>query len=130
MSNEFSKGFVAIFDEPVTQDRVEEFVEIWNDKFDRVEQVPPRDHNSVSTLLVEKTADLMWEDNLQFRVMTQGEFAWVYITLNKRAVESTGLPSEQISLCLECLLALPDVVEVVDHINDRRLDELEAEGVI
>lgn len=130
MNNEFSKGFVAILDHPVTKERVEEFVEIWNEKFDRVEQVPPRDRNSVSTLLVKEPAELMWEDNLQFRVMTGGEFAWIYITLGKQAIESTGMPTEQISLCLECLLALPDVAEVIDHINERRLDELEAQGVI
>ncbi|MEM1059783.1 MAG: hypothetical protein AAGK14_11090 [Verrucomicrobiota bacterium] len=128
--NEFSKGFVALFDAPVTRDRVVEFVAIWNDKFDRVEQVPPRDPNSISTLLVEKTEDLMWEDNLQFRVLDHGEFAWIYITLGKQAIESTGMPSEQISLCLECLLALPDLTEVIDHVNERRLDQLEAEGVI
>jgi len=128
--NEFSKGFVALLAAPVTRELVEEYVAIWNEKFDRVEQVPPRDTNSVSTLLVEKAGDLMWEDNLQFRVLDHGEFAWVYITLGKQAVESTGMPSEQISLCLEALLALPDVTEVIDHVNERRLDQLEEQGVI
>ena len=45
-------------------------------------------------------------------------------------IETTGLPHEKISLCLDILLELPGVTEIVDQHDDRRLDELERDGLM
>ena len=51
-------------------------------------------------------------------------------TDDKAAMETTGFQDAEISFCLEVLLELPDVAEVVDEKNQRRLDELEKAGII
>ncbi len=121
------KGFVAIFKEPVDQSRVSECVESWLERFEKVEQVAPA---SEFTLEVKEARDILWDSNLQFRVSNGDQFAWIYITLEKAAVETTGFADAEISFCLEVLLDLPDVTEVVDEKNQRRLDQLEKAGVI
>jgi hypothetical protein len=45
-------------------------------------------------------------------------------------METTGLPSDQISVCLDVILGLPGLVEVIDQHDDKRLDQLEAEGMM
>ncbi len=124
------KGFVAIFSKPLTKKIVSKFIESWLERFEKVEQVTPVAGHSLSTLEVKSIGDLMWEENLQFRVLNGSEFAWVYLSLEQRAIETTGLPSEEISLCLDVLLELEGVTEIIDATNERRLDQLEKEGVL
>jgi hypothetical protein len=72
----------------------------------------------------------MWEPHLQFRVLNGDQFSWVYVSLDKPAMETTGFQDAEISLCLDVLLELPNVAEVVDEKNHRRLEELEKAGII
>jgi hypothetical protein len=121
------KGFVAVFERDLTQPDIAECVSSWIARFEKVEQVIP---NMDGTLEVKEPEQIMWEPNLQFRVMDGEQFAWVYVSLNKRAMETTGFQDAEISLCLEVLLELPRIAEVVDEKNQRRLDELERAGII
>jgi hypothetical protein len=121
------KGFIAVFGKPFTRERVTECVESWLERFEKVEQVAPANE---FTLEVLEAKDLIWDTNLQFRVSNADLFAWVYVTLDKAAMETTGFADAEISFCLQVLLELPDTAEIVDEKNQRRLDELEKAGVI
>ena len=74
--------------------------------------------------------DLLPSDHLQFRVIQGDDFCWAYLTRNRRVIETTGLPNEKIPLCLDILLELSGVTEIVDQSDDRRLDELERDGLM
>lgn len=121
------KGFVAIFGRELDRARVRECVDSWLERFEKVEQVAPANE---FTLEVKETKDILWDASLQFRVSNGDQFAWIYLTLDKTAMETTGFADAEISFCLEVLLELPDVAEIVDEKNQRRLDELEKAGVI
>ncbi len=121
------KGFVAVFGKELDRDRVGECVESWLERFEKVEQVAP---SSEFTLEVKESKDILWDANLQFRVSNGDQFAWIYLTLDKTAMETTGFADAEISFCLEVLLELPDVTEIVDEKNQRRLDQLEKAGII
>ncbi len=99
----------------------------WLERFEKVEQVVPQ---MGGTLEVKEPSEIMWEDNLQFRALSGDQFAWIYVSLGKRAMETTGFQDAEISFCLEVLLELPGVAEIVDERNQRRLDELERAGII
>ena len=45
-------------------------------------------------------------------------------------METTGLLDDACTLCLDVLLELPGMAEIIDQKNDKRLDELEAEGLM
>jgi hypothetical protein len=121
------KGFIAVFEEALGRPAISECVASWLDRFEKVEQVIP---NMEGTLEVKEPGEIMWEPNLQFRVINGDQFAWVYASLDKRAMETTGFQDAEISLCLEVLLELPGVAEVIDEKNQRRLDQLEKAGII
>jgi hypothetical protein len=121
------KGFVAVFEEDLDRPKVSECVASWLERFEKVEQVIPK---MEGTLEVKEARDIMWEPNLQFRVLNGEQFAWVYASLDRRAMETTGFQDAEISFCLEVLLELPGVAEVVDEKNQRRLEELEKAGII
>jgi hypothetical protein len=121
------KGFVAIFNEPLDRPRVSECVESWLERFEKVEQVAPANE---FTLEVKEAKDVLWDTNLQFRVSNGDQFAWIYVTLDKAAMETTGFADAEISFCMEVLLELPDVAEVIDEKNQRRLEQLEKAGII
>ena len=121
------KGFVAVFERDLTKANIAECVASWIERFEKVEQVIP---NMDGTLEVKESSEVMWEPNLQFRVVDGEQFAWVYVSVDKRAMETTGFQDAEISLCLEVLLELPGVAEIVDEKNQRRLDELEKAGII
>jgi hypothetical protein len=121
------KGFVAVFERDLTRAMINECVASWLERFEKVEQVIP---NMGGTLEVKEPSEIMWEDNLQFRALNGDQFAWIYATVNKRAMETTGFQDAEISFCLEVLLELPGVAEIVDERNQRRLDELERAGII
>ena len=116
-----------MFENDLGQSEIAECVASWLERFEKVEQVIP---GMEGTLEVKEARDIMWEPNLQFRVLNGDQFAWVYVSLDKRAMETTGFQDAEISLCLEVLLELPDVAEVIDEKNQRRLDELEKDGII
>jgi hypothetical protein len=121
------KGFIAVFEKPLDRPRLSECVASWLDRFEKVEQVIPK---MEGTLEVKEPSEIMWEPNLQFRVTNGEQFAWVYASLDKPAMETTGFQDAEISFCLEVLLELPAIAEVVDEKNQRRLDELEKAGII
>src|SRR5271155_36591 len=121
------KGFIAIFEAALDRARISECVASWLGRFEKVEQVIPR---MEGTLEVKEPSEIMWESNLQFRVLNGEQFAWVYISLGRRGIETTGFQDGEISFCLEVLLELPGVAEVIDEKNQRRLDELEKAGII
>jgi hypothetical protein len=125
-----SKGYVGVFDAPFTRETVGGMVDCWREKNFQVEQVCPGPHAGNTTVSVASPADILWEDNLQFRVLSDVTFSWVYLTLGHRVAETSGLPEEGNTLPLEVLLDLPGLAEVVDQANERRLDQLEAEGLM
>ena len=121
------KGFIAVFETALDRTQISECVDSWLERFEKVEQVIPR---MEGTLEVKSPAEIMWEPNLQFRVLNGEQFSWVYVSLDKRAMETTGFQDAEISLCLEVLLELPGVAEVIDEKNQRRLEELEKAQII
>jgi len=121
------KGFIAIFETALSKSAIAECVMSWLERFEKVEQVVP---NMEGTLEVKEPGEIMWEPNLQFRVLNGEQFAWVYVSLDRRAMETTGFQDAEISFCLEVLLELPGIAEVIDEKNQRRLDELEKAGII
>ena len=127
MCGMLQKGFVAVFEKALDRASISECVDSWLERFEKVEQVVPR---MEGTLEVKETRDIMWEQNLQFRVLQGEQFSWVYVSLDKPAMETTGFQDAEISLCLEVLLELPGIAEVIDEKNERRLEELEKAGII
>lgn len=125
-----SQGYVAVFAEPHTDESIRKILESWLDRFERVEEVVPGLQAGNTTTAIQKPQDLLPADHLQFRVIQGDDFAWAYLTRGRRVIETTGLPHEKISLCLDILLELPGVTEIVDQHDDRRLDELERDGLM
>ncbi len=126
-------GYVAVLAEPVTREQVLALVASWLVRMDRLEQVLPGANHEHVTTTIKAPEDLCWEKNLQFRVVVGEDFAWVYANLGGRAIETTGWPAsqpDQVSLALDALLEFDGVVEIVDEKNARRLDELEAQGLL
>jgi len=121
------KGFIAVFETALDRAQISEFVASWLERFEKVEQVVPK---MEGTLEVKEPSEIMWEPHLQFRVTNGIQFAWVYLSLDRRGVETTGFQDAEISFCLEVLLELPGVAEVIDEKNQRRLEELEKAGII
>jgi hypothetical protein len=121
------KGFVTVFEKALDRALISECVASWLDRFEKVEQVVP---TMEGTLEIKEPSEIMWEPHLQFRVLKGEQFSWVYVSLDKLAMETTGFQDAEISFCLEVLLELPNVAEVVDEKNQRRLDELEKAGII
>jgi hypothetical protein len=125
-----SRGYVAVFSEPHTDASIRSILESWLDRFSRIEQVIPGAQAGNSTVTLTSTQELLPSDHLQFRVIQGDDFTWAYLTRNRRVIETTGLPNEKIALCLDILLELTGVTEIVDQSDDRRLDELERDGLM
>ncbi|NBS54425.1 hypothetical protein EBT23_02490 [bacterium] len=125
-----SRGYVAVFTEPHTDDSIRHLLESWLARFEKVEQVVPGIQAGNTTTAIQSPQDLIPSDHLQFRVIHGQDFAWAYLTRGRRVIETTGLPQEKISLCLDILLEQPGVTEIVDQHDDRRLDELERDGLM
>lgn len=124
-----SKGYVGLFKDPLTGDNVREFVASWLERFERVEQVSGGGAGAV-TVRIESVEQIIKEDHQQFRVLMGDDFAWVYVSKGNYVIETTGMPADDISVCLDVLLELPGLVEVIDQKDDKRLDELEAKGLM
>lgn len=125
-----SRGYVAVFAEPHADGSIRKILESWLDRFEKVEQVIPGIQAGNTTTNIQKAEDFIPSDHLQFRVIQGGDFAWAYLTRGRRVIETTGMPHEKISLCLDILLELAGVTEIVDQHDDRRLDELERDGLM
>lgn len=124
-----SKGYIAVVDEELTRDLVRDIVDTWMTHFS-IEQVCPGPQAGATTLTLEKPEDILWEKNLQFRASSGEAFTWIYMTLGKYVIETSGLPDSENTLPLEVFTDIPLIREVVSQENDRRLDQLEAEGLI
>ena len=125
-----SRGYVAVFADSHTDNSIRKILESWLGRFEKVEQVVPGIQAGNTTTALQDPKDLIPSDHLQFRVIQGGDFAWAYLTRGRRVIETTGLPQEKISLCLDILLELSGVTEIVDQHDDRRLDELERDGLM
>jgi hypothetical protein len=125
-----SKGYVALFHRPLTQESIQGFIETWLGTYDKVEQVCPGPQAGGITVVLKTVEDILWEKNLQFRILTGGEFTWVYVSQQARVLETSGLPFADNTMPLDVLIELPDLAEIIDQVNDRRLDQLEAEGLL
>jgi hypothetical protein len=121
------KGFIAVFERALDRGAIAECVASWLERFEKIEQVVP---GSEVTSEIKKLDEIIWEPNLQFRVSKGDQFSWVYVSLDKLAMETTGFQDAEISFCLEVLLELPGVAEVIDEKNQRRLEQLEKAGII
>ena len=123
-------GFVGLFREGLDRPRIEAVVALWLERFGTVEQAVGSSYQ-VSTIQIRAPADITWEADLQFRVLAGEQFAWVYVTPNARVIETSGLgaPTGPL-LCRDVLEDLPDCQEIINERNDRRLDELEAQGLM
>jgi hypothetical protein len=109
-----SRGYVAVFAQPHSDASIRNLVASWLDRFSRVEQVIPGAQAGNSTVTL----------------TSSGELLPSYLTRGRCVIETTGLPSEKIALSLDVLLELNGVTEIVDQSDDRRLDELERDGLM
>jgi hypothetical protein len=126
-----SKGFVAISSRAIDDDVIRDYIRSWLLRFERVEQVSPLDRHGNTTLHIKGIEDYVPDDQVQFRVLDSGGFAWAYITRSRRAIETTGFADgNEISLCLEILLELPAIDEIIQDTDEARLCALEAEGML
>jgi len=125
-----SRGYVAVFALAHSDESILGILDSWMSRFQRVEQVVPGTQAGNTTITLANAGELLKADHLQFRVIQGDDFAWAYLTRGRRVIETTGLPHEKIALCLDILLELPGITEIVDQHDDRRLDELERDGLM
>ena len=125
-----SRGYVAVFAQPHSDASIRNLVASWLYRFSRVEQVIPGAQAGNSTVTLTSSGELLPSDHLQFRIIQGDDFCWAYLTRGRCVIETTGLPSEKIALSLDVLLELNGVTEIVDQSDDRRLDELERDGLM
>jgi hypothetical protein len=125
-----SRGYVAVFALAHSDESILGILDSWMSRFQRVEQVVPGTQAGNTTITLANSGELLKADHLQFRVIQGDDFAWAYLTRGRRVIETTGLPHEKIALCLDILLELPGITEIVDQYDDRRLDELERDGLM
>ena len=125
-----SRGYVAVFALAHSDESILGILDSWMSRFQRVEQVVPGTQAGNTTITLANSGELLKADHLQFRVIQGDDFAWAYLTRGRRVIETTGLPNEKIALCLDILLELPGITEIVDQHDDRRLDELERDGLM
>lgn len=124
------KGYVGLFGEPLKKDLIKEIIDLWLERYGAVEQASGNSYQIV-TSTIHQSRDIIWEKNLQFRVLCGEQFAWVYITLDRFVIETSGLfQQEGALLCHDVLKELPGCEEIIDERNDSRLDELEKFGLM
>lgn len=125
-----SKGYVGVFDQPFTRESIGTFVEAWHASNLQIEQVCPGPRAGNTTIPIHTREDILWENHLQFRLLSDTTFSWAYLSLQRQVIETSGMPDDANTLPLDVLLALPGLAEIVDQANDRRLDELESQGLM
>ena len=125
-----SKGYVGLFDQPIDDDKIRLFILSWLERFERIEQVCPGQSGGALTVNITKLEDILTDPTPQFRIVMGDDFAWAYLSKGRHVIETTGMPVDEISMCLEVLLELPGLKEVIEQHDDKRLDELEAQGLM
>jgi hypothetical protein len=125
-----TKGYVALFREPLSKEKIRDFIGNWLGSSEKVEQVCPGPSSGGVTVILGGVEEILWEKHLQFRILAGGEFTWVYVSQMARVMETSGLPFAENTMPLDVLIELPDLVEIIDQVNERRLDQLEAEGLL
>lgn len=125
------RGFVALFKESLDKKHIQQCVTFWLETFEKLEQVLP-DSQEVGTLPVTALDEIMWEDNMTFRVVSGDDFSWVYLTKGRRIMETSGFAGteNEAAMALKVIVGLPGVQEVIDEHNEKRLDQLEREGLM
>lgn len=124
-----TKGYVALFAQPLNRPAILGCVDVWLEHFERVEQLLPG-RQGAGTVALSSGGEIMWAEHMEFRIIHGDDFTWVYVTENGFVMETSGDPHEENILPLGAVVELPGVVEVIDQRDDRRLDELEAKGLI
>ncbi|CAF0689347.1 hypothetical protein [Candidatus Methylacidithermus pantelleriae] len=123
-------GFIGVFPENFGQNQVERFVERWLKVFQRVEQVVPGPGSGYTVELTD-ASEILWEEHLQFRILAAEASAWVYLSLNRRCIETTAWDTPgSAQLSLDLLVELPGLAEVIPETDQKRIEELEREGVL
>ncbi|MCC7518680.1 MAG: hypothetical protein IT578_05795 [Verrucomicrobiae bacterium] len=123
-------GYVGLFRDPWDRTRVEALVRFWLERFGAVEQTAGVGPQSL-TLVIKAPSDVIRQKDLQFRVLSGSQFAWVYLTTDRRVAETTGLVSEDAAaLCRDVLAEAPGCLEVIHEKNEARLDQLEKLGLM
>jgi hypothetical protein len=125
-----SKGYVALFHQVLTKESIQSFLKIWLESYDKVEQVCPGPVAGGVTVHLKSVEEILWEKNMQFRILTGGEFTWAYLRLEALIIETSGLPFADNTMPLDVLVELPGLAEIIDQNNHRRLDQLESEGLL
>ena len=82
-----SRGYVAVFAEPHTDESIRTILESWLARFEKVEQVVPGIQAGNTTTAIQSPQDLIPSDHLQFRVIQGQDFAWAYLTRGRRVIE-------------------------------------------
>ncbi len=125
-----SKGYVALFSAPLDKPIVRTHVKMWISSYPKLEQVCPGPHAGNTTIEIRSPDDILWETNLQFRISSDITFTWAYLSLDRRIIETSGVPDDANTLPLDILIDLPGLQEIIDQANDHRLDQLEAQGLM
>lgn len=84
----------------------------------------------MATMEIRVASDIFWEEYPQFRIAEGDTFAWAYLAISRKSVETTGFSTSGIPLSLEILLELPRLCEIIDEKNEERLAQLEKQGVL
>lgn len=124
-------GFVGLFSKPLQRKQIEELALVWLETYGALEQTVGGG-SQVLTHVIRSPADLTWEKDLQFRIVSGDQFVWIYLTQDRQVIETTGLAGSGGGdcLCRDVLENLPGCCEIINERNDRRLDELEAKGLM
>jgi hypothetical protein len=124
------KGYVALLKTPLKRAALDAIVVNWLMRFDMVEQLKSRDQK-IAAFAIRAPKDVVWEKDLQFRVMAGEQFTWVYLTAAGRIIETDGLadPSKA-SLALDVLTGIAGCQRVVSDHDDRTLDQWEKKGLM
>ncbi|MDZ4743825.1 MAG: hypothetical protein SGI98_10470 [Verrucomicrobiota bacterium] len=130
MSNLDHRGYVAIFAHPLTEAVISDIVGLWLGRFDQVEQVLP-DVAEGATKIITSVEEIASDTSYSFRISNGEDFAWAYLTKDRHAIETTSFPGtdEIPAMCLTILVELPNIKEIVDEHDNKRLNELESAGL-
>ena len=125
-----TKGFVAVSGMPLTKLTITAFVDWWLEHFETIEQAVPGPASSAVTIPIKKAEDLMWSPHMEFRIVHADDMTWVYLALDRFIIETSGNADEDNPLPLGALVELPGIIEIIDQNDDKRLDQLEAKGLL
>jgi len=125
-----SKGYVGLFSKSIDRNVMHKIIECWLERFEKLEQLVPGDAQGTSALSIKSTTDMMWHKNMEFRAIQGEEFTWIYVQADSKVMETSGFPSEQLSLSVDVFVDLPGIIEIIDDEDDKRLNELEKQGIL